>query len=95
MPDETFVNAEKLYFYNALYTRKCPPCNTFCLLGDLHFAYALEKDENSGKIYKLSTYNEGLDVSLGGSYTQLKVTRSEKTYITQNIPMILILMLFL
>lgn len=50
------------------------------ILGDLHFAYAVPEDAKSGRIYKLTAYNRALDVTAGGSYTQLTVTRSEQIW---------------
>lgn len=47
------------------------------LLGDLHFAYAMNEDDLDGKIYKSTTYNPYLDVKASGSSTQLTVTRSK------------------
>lgn len=52
-------------------------CSLFFYLGDLYFAYALPADDTGGGFYRCSTYNPYLDVTAGGSYTQLTVIGSE------------------
>jgi hypothetical protein len=42
--------------------------------GDLHFAYAMREDQlSSDKVYKCSVINPYLDISAGGSYTNVTV----------------------
>ena len=49
----------------------------WCLLGDLHFAYARLRDQLSDdKIYKCVVFNPHLDLQAGGSYTRVIVTPS-------------------
>jgi len=49
----------------------------WCLLGDLHFAYARLRDQLSDdKVYKCVVFNPHLDLQAGGSYTRVIVTPS-------------------
>jgi len=52
---------------------------SFVRLGDLCFAFAKTDDDLGGKIYKIHEFNEHADTTVGGSYSQVTVTRGNNS----------------